>query len=274
MVEHTARVGVVGAAGKMGRTIVQSLAETEHAELSAATEYAGSSLLGADAADLAGITEKSGVLVTADIAAAAVASDVMIDFTRPASTLASLDACLASGTAIVIGTTGFTEAERARVEAAAAKIPVLVSANFSVGVNVLLNLLERAASVLGDDYDIEVVEAHHRHKVDSPSGTALAMGEALARGRGIDLSESVFCRHGEDGPRPKGVIGFQTVRGGDVVGEHMALFLGDGERVEIGHRASSRFNFSRGAVRAALWLSGRAAGFYSMQDVLADALER
>ncbi len=272
MVEHATRVGVVGAAGKMGRTIVQSLVENDAAEVCAAIEYAESPAIGSDVGETAGIGCNCGVSITSDLDKAAAASDVLIDFTRPSSTLATLEACVRAKTPIVIGTTGFSADEKAQIDQAASLIPVLMAANFSVGVNVLLNLLEKAAATLGEDYDIEVVEAHHRHKVDSPSGTALAMGEALARGRGIGLEEAVFARHGDDGPRPRGVIGFQTVRGGDVVGEHMALFLGDGERLELGHRASSRFNFSRGAVRAALWVCGRPAGFYSMQDVLAETL--
>lgn len=264
-------IGVVGVAGKMGQTLAQTLLETRGVTLAGATEHSGHAGLGQDVATLCGLGSPLDVPVTDALGTVARKCDVLIDFTRPASTLATLQASVESGTAVVIGTTGFSDSQMADVRQAATTIPVLMAANFSVGVNVLLNLLQRAASVLDDDYDIEVVEAHHRHKVDAPSGTALAMGEALARGRGIELDRAVYTRHGDTGPRERGVIGYQTVRGGDVVGEHVAYFFGDGERIELGHRASSRFNFSRGAVRAARWLHGRAPGLYDMQDVLSDA---
>ena len=266
------RVGIVGVAGKMGQTLALALRDQPGLQLTAATEFEAHARLGEDVATVCGASDPFDVALQSDIAAAAAACDVLIDFTRPACTLATLEAAVAANSAVVVGTTGFTSSELAQLEQAAERIPVMFSANYSVGVNVLLNLLERAASALGEDYDIEVVEAHHRYKVDAPSGTALAMGQALARGRGIDLSESVYARHGDTGAREKGVIGFQTVRGGDVVGEHVAYFLGDGQRVELGHKASSRANFAHGALRAARWLNGRPAGLYSMRDVLHDAL--
>lgn len=266
------RIGIVGVAGKMGRTLALCLRDQAGMKLSAATELNGHPGLGCDVATVCGFAEPTGITLCADVQRAARACDVLIDFTRPACTLASLEAADQTGTPIVIGTTGFTQDERRQIELTAARLPIVFAANYSVGITVLLNLLERAATALGAEYDIEVVEAHHRHKVDAPSGTALAMGEALARGRDTDLREAVFTRHGDTGARQKGVIGFQTVRGGDVVGEHTAFFLGDGERLELSHRAGSRTNFANGALRAARWLPGRLPGLYGMRDVLHDAL--
>ncbi|MEM9604731.1 MAG: 4-hydroxy-tetrahydrodipicolinate reductase [Pseudomonadota bacterium] len=273
MASPSLRVGIVGVAGKMGQTLVQTVLETPGVGLSAASEMAGHPALGQDVGGVCGASEPLGVSVSPDINAVVGDADVVIDFTRPLGTLATLEAATAQSVPVVIGTTGFTPSQTQRIQQAAQQIPVMFAANYSVGVTVLLNLLERAARALGDDFDIEVVEAHHRHKVDAPSGTALAMGQALARGRGIDLDNAVFTRHGDTGARKRGVIGFQTLRGGDVVGEHNALFLGDGERLEIGHRASSRFNFSKGAVRAAQWLQAQPPGLYDMRDVLREALD-
>lgn len=247
----------------MGQAVAQVLAGHARARAVAAFDHAGSTLVGRPLSVDGGPVVVAAPPTRADF-------DVLIDFTRPEATLAALAVCRGLGIGMVIGTTGFTPGQRAEIEAAAAEIPIVVAANFSVGVNLALELIERAARALGDDYDVEIVEAHHRHKVDAPSGTALAMGEAAAAGLGRDLREvAVYGREGHTGARDARSIGFATVRGGDVVGDHQVLFLGDGERVEIGHRASDRSTFARGAVRAAVWLHGRAPGLYGMRDVLA-----
>lgn len=263
------RIAVLGATGRMGRAVIQALSETRQpVVLGAAFERSGHALIGQDAAVQAGLPP-SGVLIADDLAAHAADFDVVIDFTRPEGTLAALAVCRAHGKGMVIGTTGFTPEQKQQLADAAQQIPLCIAANFSVGVNVCLNLLEQAARVLAADSDIEIVEAHHKHKVDAPSGTALAMGEAVARGAGIDLAtHAIYARQGHTGAREAGKIGFATVRGGDVVGDHTVMFLGEGERVEITHKASSRQNFARGAVRAAGWLGGKAAGTYSMREVL------
>ncbi|TDU32477.1 dihydrodipicolinate reductase [Panacagrimonas perspica] len=261
------RIAVLGAAGRMGRAVIQAAASAQ-LELGAAFERNGAAEVGRDAGELAGL-DAAKVAITVDVAAAASAFDVLIDFTRPEGTLAALDACVAQGKAMVIGTTGFTPEQLARIDAAAQRIAIVKAGNFSLGVNLCLQLLETAAAALGEDFDVEIVEAHHKHKVDAPSGTALMMGEAVAKGAGKDLSKhAVYERYGHTGARPKGTIGFSTIRGGDVVGDHTVMFLGDGERVEITHKASSRLNFANGAVRAAAWLAGRKPGLYSMRDVL------
>ena len=262
------RIAILGAAGRMGRALIATVAATPGAQLSAALDRDNAPELGADAGLLAGL-KPLGVPLTSSLAAALAVSDVLIDFTRPEGTLAALSACLAAGKPMVIGTTGFTPEEKAVIAAATNQIGFCQAANFSVGVNVLLNLVQQAAATLGDAYDLEIVEAHHRHKVDAPSGTALALGEAAAKGLGRNLREvAVYGREGHTGARETQTIGFATVRGGDVVGDHTVMFLGDGERVELTHKASSRSNFAGGAVRAALWLAGKPAGSYSMQDVL------
>lgn len=262
------RIAVLGAAGRMGRAVIQA-ATAAGMPLGAAFERTGAAELGRDAGELAGI-DLRGVAISADLAVAAQDYDVLIDFTRPEATLAALDACVAAGKSMVIGTTGFTPEQQARIEQAAQHVAIVKAGNFSLGVNLCLQLLETAAAALGEDFDVEIVEAHHRHKVDAPSGTALMMGEAVALGAGKTLSEhAVYERYGHTGARPKGAIGFSTVRGGDVVGDHTVMFLGEGERVEITHKASSRLNFANGAVRAAGWLLNRKPGLYSMRDVLA-----
>lgn len=255
------RVAILGAAGRMGRALIDALPQHEALRLGAAFDRAEAPAIGQEMA--------AGVRLSSDIGAGAADFDVIVDFTRPEATLAALDACVGLGKGMVIGTTGFTPAQRQLVEAAAQRIPVCLSGNFSIGVNLCLALVEQAARVLGESFDIEVVEAHHRHKVDAPSGTALMLGEAAARGAERSLAEhAVYAREGHTGPRVRGTIGFSTVRGGDVVGDHSVLFLGDGERVEINHRATNRANFANGALRAARWLHGRAPGLYSMRDVL------
>jgi 4-hydroxy-tetrahydrodipicolinate reductase len=261
-------IAVTGAAGRMGRTLVQALESIETLTLGAAFERPDASLLGADAGELAGVGHL-GVAVTASMQDALDRFDILVDFSVPAATLGALAICRAAGKSMVIGTTGIDAAGQEAVRAAARDIPVVMAPNYSVGVNLTFKLIELAASVLGDDVDIEVIEAHHRGKVDSPSGTALKMGEILAGALGRDLGESaVYGRHGVNEPRDRKTIGFETIRGGDIVGEHTVMFAGAGERLEITHRASSRMNFAIGAMRAAQWLAGRDKGLYDMQDVL------
>ncbi|MBR9909696.1 MAG: 4-hydroxy-tetrahydrodipicolinate reductase [Gammaproteobacteria bacterium] len=262
------RMAVTGAAGRMGRMLIETIAGTEGAVLTAAFERPGSTLIGADSGELAGLG-KNGIVIAAQVEAALEQFDVLIDFTAPVATLANAEVCAGAGRKMVIGTTGFTPQQEQQLLASADRIALCKAANFSTGVNVALKLLEQAAATLGDDYDIEIYEAHHRHKVDAPSGTALAMGEAVARGVNRNLREvAVYGREGQTGARKRETIGFATVRGGDVVGDHTVMFMADGERVEITHKASSRMAFARGAVRAAVWLAQQDAGVYSMQDVL------
>lgn len=260
------RVAIHGAAGRMGRSLIEACHQTSGLQLSAAIEQTGSPALGQDAGNLAGIGATA-VLLTDSVAQATF--DVLVDFTRPEPSLAALQQCHATGRAMVIGTTGFTPEQKQQIQHAAQHIPIVMAPNFSVGVNLSLRLLDMAARVLGDSVDIEIVEAHHRHKVDAPSGTALRMGEAVASALGRDLAQvAVYGREGNTGERKRPTIGFATVRGGDVVGDHTVMFLGDGERIEITHKASSRMTFAMGAMRAAGWLKGRAPGLYDMQDVL------
>ncbi|MEM1112391.1 MAG: 4-hydroxy-tetrahydrodipicolinate reductase [Pseudomonadota bacterium] len=265
----TMRVGVTGAAGRMGRTLVEAIAASEHdLILAGALEHPDSSLVGADAGELAG-QGKNGVVVVADLAEAIDDIDVLIDFTVPAATLANTAMCAQQGVAMVIGTTGFTPEQQAEIDAAAGQTAICKASNFSTGVNLCFKLLEEAARVLGDEVDIEVYEAHHRHKVDAPSGTALSMGQVVADVLGRDLSKvAVYGREGQTGARERETIGFATVRAGDIVGDHTVTFAAEGERVEITHKASSRMSFARGAVRAAAWLAGREPGLYDMRDVL------
>ncbi len=261
------RVVIAGCTGRMGRALLEALAAASDLKLAAALDRPGSPALGRDAGELVG--RPLGVAVSDDVAAALHAADVFIDFTRPEATLRHLAACRGARVAMVIGTTGFEAPGRQAIEAAAADIPIVFAPNMSVGVNLLFKLLETAAGVLADGYDIEIIEAHHRHKVDAPSGTALRMGEVIAQTLGRDLrSCAVYGREGLTGERPREAIGFATVRGGDIVGEHTALFAGIGERLEITHRASSRLTFALGALRAARFLAGRTQGLYDMQDVL------
>jgi 4-hydroxy-tetrahydrodipicolinate reductase len=264
----TTRIAITGAAGRMGKTLIEAVANAEACELGAAIERPDSSLVGADAGELAGLG-KNGVTVVGDINTVVDDFDVLIDFSIPAATLANVEACKAAGKKIVIGTTGFTPEEQTQIDAAAEVIGVCKASNFSTGVNLCFKLLDVAARVLGDDVDIEIYEAHHRHKIDAPSGTALSMGEVVANAVGRDLREvAVYGREGQTGARDPKTIGFATVRAGDIVGDHTVMFAADGERVEITHKASSRMSFARGAVRAANWLSAQSAGFFDMQDVL------
>jgi len=259
------RIALVGVTGRMGRALVQAVKEDQPAQLSAAFVRSGSSLVGSDAGEVTG-AGRLGVALSDQFDANQF--DVLIDFTRPEATLAYMDACVLAGKPMVIGTTGFSAPELDAMKEAARHIPIVFAPNFSVGVNLLLGLVAQAASVL-HDYDIEIIEAHHRYKVDAPSGTALRLGQAAADALGRDLATcAVYGREGITGEREREQIGFATVRGGDVVGDHTVLFAGLGERVELTHKASSRLTFAQGAVRAAHWLQGRAAGLYDMQDVL------
>ena len=260
------RLAIVGAPGRMGRQLIQAAHEAEGVCLGAALAREGSSLLGTDAGELAGIGQVgikiSDKLVADDF-------DVLIDFTRPEGTLDYLAFCRQHQKAMIIGTTGFDEAGKAAIKAAAEEIAIVFAANFSVGVNLVLKLLEKAAQVMGDYADIEITEAHHRHKVDAPSGTALAMGEAIADAMDWDLNEhAVYSREGHTGERKPQTIGFATVRAGDIVGEHTAMFADIGERVEITHKASSRMTFAKGAVKASEWVFYRKKGLFDMRDVL------
>lgn len=262
------RVAITGAGGRMGRTLVQCVQASETGRVTAAIERPDSTLIGADVGELAAIGTL-GVVVVGDLATVMDQFDVLIDFTAPAATVANVALCRQHGKAIVIGTTGLSDEQKAELRHASADIPVVFAANYSVGVTISLKLLELAARAFGDSVDIEIVEAHHRHKVDAPSGTALAMGEVVADALGRNLKEvAVYGREGHTGPRDRKTIGFETIRGGDIVGDHNVMFIGEGERVEVRHIASSRSNFASGAVRAAGWASGRAPGLYDMMDVL------
>lgn len=260
------KIAVVGVAGRMGRALVQAISEEASLRLSAGLVEPSSSLVGADLGELAG-QGKLGLVATADLAQADF--DLLIDFTSPEATLHHARFCAAQGKAMVIGTTGLNAEQKAELATLAEQMPVVFAPNMSVGVNLCFKLLEMAAQVLGDDYDVEIVEAHHRHKLDAPSGTALGMGEAVAGALGRDLKEvAVYGREGFTGARDRQTIGFATVRVGDVVGDHTVIFGNEGERIEITHKASSRMTFAKGAVRAALWLQKQPAGLYTMRDVL------
>ncbi len=260
-------VAVAGASGRMGRMLVEAVLAADDVRLAGALDIAGSAALGSDAAAFAG--RSSGVSVTSDLRDGIAHARVLIDFTRPDGTLAHLDACRELGVKMVIGTTGFSEAQKARIADAARAIAIVMAPNMSVGVNVMLKLVASAARALGDAYDVEIVEAHHRHKVDAPSGTALALGESAAAALGRDLAScAVYERHGVTGERDGATIGFSTMRGGDIVGDHTVLFAGTGERIEITHRSSSRATYAQGALRAARFLAGKPSGLYGMGDVL------
>ncbi len=260
-------VAIAGSAGRMGRTLLDAVARSPKFRLKAALERPDSPFLGRDAGELIGAP--NGVTIVSDYASALRGCDVLIDFTRPEGTLDHLRACVQHGVRMVIGTTGFDEAQKREIGDAAGRISLVMAPNMSVGVNLVFRLLETAARVLAEGYDIEIVEAHHRHKVDAPSGTALRMGEVIARALGRDLKAcAVYGREGVTGERNPFTIGFATVRGGDIVGDHTALFAGEGERVEITHKASSRATFALGALRAAEFLADKRKGLFDMQDVL------
>jgi 4-hydroxy-tetrahydrodipicolinate reductase len=262
------RVAVTAAAGRMGQRLVALAHQGEGTVVAAATEASTHGRLGHDAGQVAGIGAID-VTISPDLAHAVGAVDVVIDFSTPEATVAHAAVAGAAKVPLVIGTTGLSADQQARVEEALAGVPYVQAPNMSVGVNLVFKLLELAATALGDQYDVEIVETHHRHKEDAPSGTALRMGEVVARARGVSLeTHGVFERHGRTGPRERGTIGLQSLRMGDVAGDHTVSFGTDGERVEIGHRASSRDTFALGAIRAARWVVGKAPGHYDMQDVL------
>jgi 4-hydroxy-tetrahydrodipicolinate reductase len=262
------RIAVTGAAGRMGRALIEACQQIEGLTLGAAIERPGSSMVGTDAGELAGIG-RHGVQVVENLGSVLDAFDVLVDFTRPEVTLNNLAVCRGAGKAMIIGTTGFDDAGKQAIREAAKDIPIVFAPNMSVGVNLSLKLLDLAARVLGDEVDIEIIEAHHRHKVDAPSGTALRMGEVVAAALGRDLTEcAVYGREGHTGERDRKTIGFETIRAGDIVGDHTVLFAGIGERIEITHKASSRMTFAKGAMRAAAWLAAKDRGLFDMQDVL------
>jgi 4-hydroxy-tetrahydrodipicolinate reductase len=261
------RVGVVGASGRMGRMLIEAVLKDEGAELGAAFDLPNSPAMGKAAGELVGLP--CDTLVTSDLDAGLKYCDCLIDFTRPEGTLLHLARCRANGVAMVIGTTGFDAEGKQAIADAAKEIPVVFAPNMAVGVNVVFKLLEQAAKILNQGYDIEIVEAHHRMKIDAPSGTALRMGEVVAAGVGRSLEEcAVYGREGVTGERDPSTIGFATVRGGDIVGDHTVMFCGLGERVEVTHKASSRMPYALGSVRAAHFLAGRKSGLFDMQDVL------
>ncbi|MFX4229000.1 MAG: 4-hydroxy-tetrahydrodipicolinate reductase [Porticoccaceae bacterium] len=261
-------IAITGASGRMGKVLIEAVNLDEASRLSGALVRAGSNFAHMDAGEIAAVG-KLNVKATSDVLEILPATDVLIDFTTPAATLDNLDACVKAGVAMVIGTTGFSADQLSVLEAQAQKIPVVFAANYSTGITLAMRLLETAARVMGDDSDIEVIETHHRNKVDAPSGTALALGRVVADTLGRDLEDcALYGREGITGVRSRETIGFSTVRAGDVVGDHTVLFAAEGERLEITHKASSRMSFARGAVRAAKWLANKPAGLYSMTDVL------
>jgi len=260
------KVAIVGAAGRMGRTLIEACRQCSTVQLSAAIERPGSAAVGSDAGELAGIG-KIGVATTDRLAEADF--DVLIDFTLPEASLANVEVCREARRRMVIGTTGFSGEERAYIDRAAEDIAIVLAPNMSVGVNLCFKLADIAARVLGDEVDIEIIEAHHRHKVDAPSGTAVRLGEVVAAALGRDLEQcAVYGRQGRTGERARQTIGFETIRAGDIVGEHTVMFAGTGERVEIAHKASSRMTFAQGALRAASWVMAHESGVFDMQDVL------
>jgi len=262
------KIGIIGCAGRMGRMLVGEVLATEGCALAGGIEQAGSADLGRDLGALVG-RDAVGLPVTGDMAALFAASDAVIDCTTPATILRGATLAAEHRVSLVCGTTGLEARHMDALRAAAGTVPVIQSYNMSIGINLLLGLAKQVAGVLGPDYDIEIVEMHHRHKVDAPSGTALAIGRAAAEGRGVDLETvSQRVRDGHTGPRRRGDIGFAALRGGDVVGDHALIFAAEGERIELAHKASSRAIYARGAVRAAMWAQGREPGLYSMRDVL------
>jgi 4-hydroxy-tetrahydrodipicolinate reductase len=261
------QIAVAGSSGRMGRALLEAIAQSTDFRLKTALEMPGNPFLGRDAGELVGAP--CGVHISADPQSALPGCDVLVDFTRPEGTLSHLQLCRERGIRMVIGTTGFQPAQKALIVEASKTIAIVLAPNMSVGVNLTFKLAELAAKVLKEGYDVEIIEAHHRHKVDAPSGTALRLGEVIAAALGRDLAkDAVYGREGVSGERKSSTIGFATVRGGDIVGDHTALFAGTGERIEITHKAASRATFALGALRAARYLAGRKSGLYDMQDVL------
>ncbi len=267
MTNMTHAIAIAGASGRMGQMLIEAVHNADDCNLAGALDIASSPGMGLDASVFLG--KPSGVLITADLAAGLQHAKTLIDFTRPEGTLAHLHACRKLGVNAVIGTTGFSDAQKAEIATIAQDIAVVMSPNFSVGVNVTLKLLEMAAKAMATGYDIEIIEAHHRHKVDAPSGTALKMGEVIAQAQGRRLADcAVYGREGITGERDPSTIGFAAIRGGDIVGDHTVLFAGTGERIEITHKSSSRVTYAQGSLRAVRFLAGRAPGLYDMFDVL------
>ena len=263
----THNICVAGASGRMGRMLVEAILNADDCTLTGALDVPGSPALGTDPAAFLG--KDSGVRITADLAQGLQGADCLIDFTRPEGTLAHLKVCEQLGVKLVIGTTGFTDAQKAEIADASQRVAVVMAPNMSVGVNVTLKLLQMAAKAMSTGYDIEIIEAHHRHKVDAPSGTALKMGEVIAEALGRDLKDcAVYAREGVTGERDPSSIGFATIRGGDIVGDHTVLFAGTGERIEVTHKSSSRVTYAQGSLRAVRYLSGQTAGLFDMFDVL------
>jgi 4-hydroxy-tetrahydrodipicolinate reductase len=261
------RVAIAGASGRMGQMLAQAVTEAADCQLVGALDVASSVFIGNDATGFLG--QASGVVIQSDLRVGLQNAHVLIDFTRPEGTMAHVKVCRELGVKMVIGTTGFSDAQKADIQAASLDIAIVMAPNMSVGVNVTLKLLEMAAVALATDYDIEIIEAHHRHKVDAPSGTALKMGEVIAQALGRDLNQcAVFDRQGHTGARPANAIGFSTIRGGDIVGDHTVLFAGTGERIEITHKSSSRSTYAEGSLRAARFLAGQQHGLFDMFDVL------
>jgi 4-hydroxy-tetrahydrodipicolinate reductase len=261
------KIAIAGASGRMGRMLIEAVTGSPDVELAGALDVEGSPAIGMDAGAFAG--QLTGVVIQSDLDKALAHADCLIDFTRPDGTLRHLEYCAAHGVKVVIGTTGFDEQGKAAIDAASDKVAIVFAPNMSVGVNVTLKLLELAAKSLSTGYDIEIIEAHHRHKVDAPSGTALKMGEVVANALGRNLKDcAVYGREGVTGERDECTIGFATVRGGDIVGDHTVLFAGIGERIEISHKSSSRVTYAHGALRAARFLADKPSGLYDMQDVL------
>jgi 4-hydroxy-tetrahydrodipicolinate reductase len=262
------KVGVVGAAGKMGKTLISMINDSDKLMLAAAIEQPGVPMIGRDAGEMAGIREL-GVAIVDDLATVVSDIDVLIDFTIATATAANVEICAKANTRMVIGTTGLSEAQRQRIVQVSAQVPLVFASNYSIGVNATFELVEMAARIFGDTVDVEIIESHHRHKVDAPSGTALSLGEHVAKGLGRDLSEvEQHGRHGLTGARDRQTIGFHAIRGGEIVGEHTVMFIANGERLEITHRAQSRSNFAEGALRAAGWIADQPPGLYNMLDVL------
>jgi 4-hydroxy-tetrahydrodipicolinate reductase len=261
------RVALAGASGRMGRTLVEAVLAADDLQLAGALDIAGSPALGQDAGAFLG--RSTGVRITADLHAGLQDAQVLIDFTRPEGTLAHLQACRVLGVKAVIGTTGLSAEQKTQVASHAQHLAIVMAPNMGIGINAVLALLAQAGKLLGEGWDVEVVEAHHRHKVDAPSGTALALGEAVARAQGKTLADcAVYAREGHTGARQPGSIGFATIRGGDIFGDHTVLFAGDGERVEISHKSSGRAGWAQGALRAARFLAGRERGLHGMDQVL------
>ncbi|WP_081090132.1 4-hydroxy-tetrahydrodipicolinate reductase [Vibrio splendidus] len=262
------RIAIAGAAGRMGRNLVKAAHHNSEASVGAGSERPESSLVGVDVGELCG-EGRFDVALVDDLSKAIEEFDVIVDFTAPVSTLANIELCKRHGKKLIIGTTGFSEEEKQVIDAASKEMPIVMAPNYSVGVNLVFKLLEKAAKVMGDYCDVEIVEAHHRHKVDAPSGTAIGMGEAIAGAMGNELNNvAVWSREGITGERTKDEIGFATIRAGDIIGEHTAMFADIGERVEITHKATDRMTFANGAIKAAVWLNDKPAGFYTMTDVL------